>query len=369
MHIGIDIRLPFYQMGGISRYILQLVGALAEFERGHVYTLFHSRKDDADHRPRDDFFRRHDLWTPSHHRYERWLLGLELIPHRLDVFHSPDFIPPAFGAKRRIITVHDLSFLHYPDYLTDESRRYYLEQIDWAVREADHIAADSEHTRKDLLGKLGVPAEKVTTIHLAANPVYEEEYSPAAIRQTLTRHGLPRGFILFVGTLEPRKNISTLLRAYRVLRQESDVDVPLVLVGSKGWLYDDILGTIDELFLRSHVHHLEGVDDGQLAHLYHAAGVLALPSHYEGFGLPVLEAMHCGCPVLSSDRGSLPEIVGSAGLLLEADDVEGWVDALENVLCDEALRAEMIAAGYRNVQQFTWERTARATLELYEQTA
>lgn len=366
MHIGIDARLPFYQMGGISQYTVHLVQALAAVDPENLYTIFHSRKDGRSYLPPSAAnFRRQNLWTPSHHRLERLALAAELLPHRLDVWHSPDFIPPAAGAKRTVITVHDLNFIFYPEFLTAESLRYYAGQIAWAVQKADHISADSQATRRDLIERLGAPPEKVTTIPLAVNPVYERPYPADAIHQTLTQYNLPPGFILCVGTLEPRKNLPMLLRAYQRLRRETAVDIPLILVGGKGWIYDEIFAAIDALALHNQVRHLSGVDDERLAHLYHAAGVLVTPSKYEGFGLPALEAMYCGCPVIVSNCGSLPEVVGAAGLLLDPDDDAAWAAALERVLTDSALSADLAARGRVQAQKFSWRETAVKTLALY----
>ncbi|MEM7118704.1 MAG: glycosyltransferase family 1 protein [Chloroflexota bacterium] len=366
LRIGIDCRLPYYQMGGISQYVLHLLPALAALDSENAYRVFHSRKDGRSHTPTAPNFQRINAWTPCHHRWERWTLAAELLPHRLDIIHSPDFIPPQFGAKRRVITVHDLNFKYYPQFLTAESRRYYLDQIEWAVDVADHISADSHATRQDLIDLLNVPPDKVTTVHLAANPLYEQSWGETAVSRTLAQHNLPRGFILFVGTLEPRKNLPMLLKAYHQLRQETAVDVPLILLGGKGWIYDDIFATIDELNLRDHVRHLSGIFDEQLAHLYTAAGVLVTPSHYEGFGLPALEAMHSGCPVIVSNRGSLPEIAGNAGMMLDADDVDAWTEAIERVLLDGGLREEMIENGRLHAQTFRWETAASQTLEIYK---
>jgi glycosyltransferase involved in cell wall biosynthesis len=310
-------------------------------------------------------FLRKDLWTPSHHRIEKWSFAAEIIPDRLDVIHSPDFIPPTFGAKRRIITIHDLNFLYYPEYLNPDSRRYYANQINWAARSANHIIADSEYTRQDLIDSLKVPAEKVTTIYLAANPVYSQQQDTEMVNTTLAKYSLPAGFILFVGTLSPRKNAITLVQAYYKLYQEKGVDLPLVIVGNKGWQSLELFKKIDELGIQDQVKHLEGLHDDELARLYSAASVLALPSYYEGFGLPPLEAMHCGCPVVVSNRASLPEIVGDAGLYCEPDDVNCWAEALIKVISDSDQRLQMIDAGHRQTGKFTWSSTARKTLELY----
>ncbi len=369
MHIGLDCRLPFYRQGGISQYILHLIPALAAEDMADQFTLFHSRKDQKSYVPQNaKNFTRKNLWTPCHHRLERWALTAELLSHQLDVWHSPDFIPPQHGARRHIITVHDLNFIFYPQFLTAASRRYYAEQIQWAVTQADHISADSHATRRDLIEQLDVAPDKVTTIHLAANPIYTQSFAETAVQETLRRFNLASGFILSVGTLEPRKNLPMLIEAYGLLRQETAVDVPLILVGGKGWIYDEIFATIDTLGLRAHVRHLEGVYDEQLAHLYHAAGVLVTPSHYEGFGLPALEAQHCGCPVIVSKRGSLPEIVGPQGIILDPDDIELWAKTIRQVLSDGEMRERLIAQGYQQASKFSWDKAARATIQLYHAT-
>ncbi len=367
-HIGIDCRLPTYQMGGISQYTIHLIRALGrQPDEDSRFTIFHSRREKRSFQPLDTGnFSRSDLWTPCHHRFERYTLAFELAGQGLDVFHSPDFIPPALPSVRRVITVHDLTFLYYPQFLTEESRRYYAGQIEWAVGAADHIMADSEATRDDLINMLNVPPNKVSTVYLAAGPVYTAVYSADEMAATAAELGLAAGFILSVGTLEPRKNIPTLLRAYHQLRAMGETAASLVLVGGKGWIYDEIFATIDELGLRDHVIHLSGLSDVKLAHLYRLAGVLAFPSHYEGFGLPALEAMHAGCPVVAGNRGSLPEVVGAAGLLLDPDDVDAWAEALGSVLGDRTLADNLAAAGLAQASNFSWDKTAAAAMAVYQ---
>jgi glycosyltransferase involved in cell wall biosynthesis len=366
MRIGIDCRLPTYRMGGISQYILNLIPALAELDQENEYLVFHSRKEQGSFLPPGNInWRRRSLWTPPHNRFERLTLPVELLPHGLDLFHSPDFIPPKSGAARRVITVHDLNFIYYPQLLTDESRRYYLDQIQWAVDTADAISADSHATRNDIIEKLNVSPQKVVAIHLAASPLFTRTPAEVQVEMSLRRFGLDRGFYLSVGTLEPRKNFPMLLRVYARLRAEKNVEVPLVLVGRKGWLYEDIFTTIDDLNLSPYVIHFDAVSDEELHHLYHAAGVLVTPSLYEGFGLPALEAQHCGCPVVVSDRGSLPEIVGPEGLNLDLTNEDIWVDTLALLNTDKEFRARVVAAGREQAQLFQWPETARQTLALY----
>ena len=361
MRIAIDARLTHYSQAGISRYIQRLVRELPPLAPAAEWSIIHSRQD---HRTLAGGSRV-NAWTPCHHRLERWALGVELLPHRLDLLHSPDFIPPAWGAGRFIITVHDLNFIHYPQFLTQESLRYYSGQIKWAIDQADHILADSHQTRDDLLDLLGARPDKVSTVHLAADERFRPLPSPTP---ALLRYNLSPGYILFVGTLEPRKNIPTLLMAYRSLLDRKASDVPLVLVGQRGWLADDIFITLDKLRLAGRVRILENVQGVEtLVQLYNRAGVLVIPSFYEGFGLPALEAMACGTPVVVANRGSLPEIVGDAGLLINPKDPDGLAAAIERTLANHELRTALIEKGKVQVAKFTWAETARQTWRVYRQ--
>jgi glycosyltransferase involved in cell wall biosynthesis len=365
MRIGIDVRITHYTRGGITNYALRLIRALAALDADPDYRVLHSRKDRDPPRPAASF-RPVACWTPAHHRLERWALGAELARLGLDLLHSPDFIPPAFGYRRSVITVHDLNFLHYPEFLTAESRRYYNGQIAWAVRRADHILADSHATKADLVSMLRVAPEKVTVVHVAADPAYRP-LAEAEARRVAAKYGLKPGYLLFVGTLEPRKNLPGLLQAYRLLRNARATEEPLVLVGGKGWLYGEIFERVEALYLAEHVRFLHDVPDADLPGLYSAAGVLTTPSFYEGFGLPALEAMSLGTPVVVSDRASLPEVVGQAGLLVDPDDPEDIARALGRVLSDEVLRTRMREQGLVQAAHFSWDRAARETLAVYRE--
>lgn len=363
MRIGLDARIVHYTRGGISNYVLRLLAALATLDTDTDYSVLHSRRDREPPQPGPNF---HPVscWTPSHHRLERWALGAEVARLKLDLLHSPDFIPPTFGYDRSVITVHDLNFLYYPEFLTAESRRYYNGQIEWAVRRANHILADSHATKSDLISLLGVPFEKVTVVHLAGDPAYRPLAEPEA-RRVVARYDLEPGYLLFVGTLEPRKNLPGLLQAYRQLLDARTTTAPLVLVGDMGWLYDKVFERVEALRLAGKVRFLHGVPDMDLPGLYSAASVLATPSFYEGFGLPALEAMSCGTPVVVSDRASLPEVAGEAGLLVDPDDVDDIARALTRVLTEEPLRARMQEQGLAQAASFTWEKAARETLAVY----
>jgi glycosyltransferase involved in cell wall biosynthesis len=362
MRIGFDARLVYYQQAGIGQYILQLVQSLARLSPWKDLWVFRSRKAPALPLPRH--VRQAKLWTPSHHRFESAALLAELAGKRLALLHSPDFIPPFGGRFRSVITIHDLNFIHFPQFLTPKSARYYG-QIRRAVERADHIITDSNWTRDDVLNQLGVPPERVTTVYLASNPVYRPITDRQEVRRAAARYGLPADFVIFVGTLEPRKNVPTLLRAFRRLR-DGEHDVHLAIVGRKGWLYDEVFATLTELKLSGQVHFLDNVSNDNLARLYNAARCLVLPSYYEGFGLPPLEAMACGTPVIVSDRASLPEVVGDAGLLVDPDHPEALSAALTRVLDDGDLGKSLRQRGLVRAGEFSWARAARETMAVYE---
>ncbi len=364
MRIGIDARLVYYSQAGIGQYIIHLVNGLAEVDKENEYVLLQSRKDDTTILE-EPTFRRVSLWTPSHHRLERYSLNVELMRLGLDVLHSPDFIPPHRPSCRSVITVHDLAFLLYPHFLTKESARYYG-HIDQAVRWTDHIIAVSESTKRDTMQHLGVPEDKITVVYEAANPIFRPIDRAEAREQVRNRHGLEGPFILFVSTIEPRKNVPTLVRALWQLQECYKEDVRLVLAGGKGWLFEDAFAIIEELKMDSQVHLLGRVSSEDLLYLYNAAELLAHPAFYEGFGLPPLEAMACGLPVVVSQVASLPEVVGDAGLLIDPHDVDELTVGMWRILNDSELRQEMREKGFRQAERFSWQRAARETLAIYK---
>lgn len=361
MRIGLDARITHYTHGGISAYVRHLAATLPALDSANDYIIFHSRKARASlTMPANANACRANCWTPAHHRFERAVLGLELLPHRLDLLHSPDFIPP-LGSFRSIITIHDLTFLRYPQFLTADSHRYYNDQIRFAVRRADAILADSDATRADIIDLLGTPPHKITTVHLAPDTIFR----PLPVDQVdavLNRLNLPKGYFLFVGTFEPRKNILGLISAYAILPPDSP---PLVIAGNKGWLFADVHQLVADLNLAARVIFLQDFAAADLPALYHGASVFVLPSHYEGFGLPVLEAFACGTPVVISDRASLPEIAADAAALCDPDDPASIAQAIRRVLDDPTFRTSLIARGRERAKDFSWEKCAKETLAVY----
>ncbi|MEO8609754.1 MAG: glycosyltransferase family 1 protein [Chloroflexota bacterium] len=361
-HIGIDTRLLYYRTGGISTYMRRLVMALENLDYDNRYTVFDSRKASESPAKR---FERATLWTPCHHRLERISLSVELARCNLDVLHSPDFIPPLRGAKRHVITVHDLTFLHYPQYLTADSRRYYNGQILAATQRADHILADSEATKNDLIQMLNVPAEKIT-VHMLGVDERFHLLSSETRAQYQSQLGLPSEYILFVGTFEPRKNILGLLRAYQFLIEQLPDAPKLVLVGKRGWLFEETMAQIAAMRLGERVIWREDISDDLLPAVYNLASFLVMPSFYEGFGFPALEAMACGTVPIVSNRSSLPEVVGDVGVQVDPDDYSALATVMQHALTDNEWRDRMRHAGLERARLFTWDKTASIVREIYE---
>ena len=286
----------------------------------------------------------------------------------LDLYHSPDFIPPLRYTGKSVITIHDLAFLIYPHFLTKDAARYYG-QIDRAVRRADHIIAVSHSTKNDLVRMLGVPEDRITVIYEAADPRMRPMQRDEALQRVQALYGVPDEFILFVSTIEPRKNVGGLLRAYRRLRDDYRLTPALVLAGSPGWLSDDVHSLVTELGLKEHTYFLGRVETDDLPYLYNAARCLVHPAFYEGFGLTPLEAMACGTPTIVSNVSSLPEVVADAALLIDPKQDEEITVALWRILTDKDLVESLRMKGQQRAAGFSWRRAAEQTMAVYREVA
>lgn len=365
MRIGIDARLADYTRGGIARYTTQLVHALRALDGEHELIGIRARRPQVEP-PGLPTHQTRSVYTPPHHRLETHLLSWELRRAGLDLLHSPDVVPPRPGSWRSVITVHDLAFLRFPGLLTTQSRRYYG-SIQRAVQQADAIIAVSEATAYDLVELADAPPDRIRVVYEAADPTLGPMDPELAARLVRERFGLEQPYILFVGTLEPRKNLPLLLQAYSMIRKE--FPARLVLAGGRGWLSQEVFDTVQRLALSDGVTFLGEVSPSDLQPLYCAADALTLPSLYEGFGLPPLEAMACGTPVVVSNGGALPEIVGDAGLVVRPDDPEDLAHGLGWVLGNTAFREALIRRGHTRAAAFSWHKAAQETLAVYESVA
>ena len=300
----------------------------------------------------------------------RWLWrGTDLFPvdeilGGVDLYHATNLVMPPLKRAKGVLTVYDLTFMLFPEYHVKGMQAFASDMRKFVGR-ADRIIAISEHTKRDIVELLDVPAEKIRVTLLAADEKFRVLDKDAAQHEVLAKYGIDREYILYTGTLEPRKNVPALVRAFHMLKREAKIPHRLVLAGKKGWLYDRIFAEVRELGLEDEVIFTGYVPDDDLPYLYNGADLFAYPSIYEGFGIPPLEAMACGCPVVASNSSSLPEVVGDAGVMVDPHDEAALAEAMGKVLADSALAASLREKGLDRSRLFSWERCARETLEVY----
>ncbi len=276
-----------------------------------------------------------------------------------DILHTPILIVPPQQQAPLVVTVFDLTFVLFPQHHLRTTRVLFSSGLRRAVRTADVFLAISENTKRDLVRLTGVDPQRVRVTPLAADPLFR----PVRDGGTLARLGIDRPYVLYVGTLEPRKNVPALLRAFAALE---DRETLLVLAGAKGWMYEQIFSLVTQLGLESQVKMLGYVENDDLPVLYTEAQVFVYPSLFEGFGLPVLEAMQCGAPVITTNVSSIPEVAGEAAILVSPDDTAGLTAALRRVLSEPGLREEMRGQSLARAALFSWRKTAELTAEAYQ---
>jgi glycosyltransferase involved in cell wall biosynthesis len=368
MRIAIDARLNAYRTGGIPQYTRQLLTALSAQAPDEQFISLQHREQLRPLVVAPNVARR-TLFTPPHHRFEAWSLPIEIVAHRPDVVHFPDFIAPRRRTAPAVVTIHDLAFLHYPEILDDAARAYYG-RVRESAQTADAIIAVSEATRQDVAQLLDIPIDQVDVVYEAAAPMFGRiEIRPGEARLLNGAPIAAGSFMLFVSTLEPRKNLPTLLQALRIcIDRHPARPYRLVVAGARGWRDDAIFAAARDLRLGEHVQFVGGVGQYDLRWLYNACRMYINPSLYEGFGLPLLEAMACGAPCLAAATSSLPEIGGEAAIYVPPLDAGLWADAIEELWEDEDRRQELGRRGRVQAQRFSWQRAARETLQIYRRT-
>jgi glycosyltransferase involved in cell wall biosynthesis len=287
----------------------------------------------------------------------------------IDLFHATEHLLPVLRRTPSVFTLHDAAYVHFPQYHLPRNRLFLRLMMPRFLKRTQAVITVSEFTRQDAVRLYSVPPDRLFVIPEGVDAAFHPIAEPDTLAEVRRRYRLPERFILFVGTIEPRKNLITLIEAYAALRQRADSSLAtpgLVIAGGKGWLYADFFDRLRALGLQEAVTLTGYVPDADLPALINCASVFAFPSLFEGFGLPVLEAMACGVPVVCSTAASLPEVVGEAGLLVPPEDVAGWVEALRRVLDDPALAARLRAQGLARAATFTWEAAARQTMQVYE---
>ena len=365
--VGINAHLlsgkPGYRQAGIHTYIRQVLNHLPTDEQ-ITYTVFGQRGADAHLRP--DLQLRTSRWPTdkpiARIAWEQSIWPLAAQQQQHDLLHSMAFVTPILTRKPSIVTVYDLSFEHYPERYTTFKRLYLQTQTRRSVQQAQHVVTIAEDGKRDVIDLYGVPAEKVDVVTPGVDFDLFRPISPTQLTQFKQTNNLDKPFILHVGTLQPRKNLPLLIDAYAALKNP---DVELIFVGGKGWLYDDIFAKVEQLGLADRVRFTGFVPDADLPLWYNAASVLVMPSVYEGFGIPIADAMACGTPVIASNASSLPEVVGDAGLLFHPQEVAALTECIHNVLTDVAEAATLRERGLQRVQRFSWTQSGLKMAAIY----
>lgn len=377
MIIGVDYTAAAWQGAGIGRYTRGLMRAVVRRDPSLRYTLFYAARGLPANSPYlrelHDLTRRNPnvrarpiplsprlltiLWQRLRLPLQaEWLVG------PLDLLHAPDFVLPPTRA-RTLLTVHDLTFLVHPACAEAGLRAYLSQAVPRALARADRVLVDSQATANDLTRLLGVNPERVRLLYPGVEPHFRP-LPPAELGSVRTELGLPATFLLFVGTLEPRKNLVRLIEGFA--QAKLPPSTALVIAGKRGWLYEAIFAKVTELGLHERVRFLDFVADAQLPALYNLAQAFVYPSLYEGFGLPVLEALACGTPVVTAGVSSLLEVAGTAAVLVDPHDPAAIALGIE-----QALRTapQLREAGPRQAQRFSWDQAAQDLLACYAEVA
>lgn len=360
-----------YRQAGISRLIHATIQGLQTVDQQNNYTVFVGDRRIPVGYITNQRWRMCASRLPTNKRalrilWEQTALPLAVLREQADLLHALAFVGPLICPRPLVITVYDLSFLLFPEAFNRVNRSYLSTMTPISVRKARRVIAISQSTKNDLVRLAHVPAERVDVVYPGLEPGIARVDDAALLADFRRRHNLPEHFVLFVGTLEPRKNVAAIVRAYSLLRKRGIHSHALALAGSKGWRYEDVFAAIEDSGVTQDIILPGYVSRDELSLWYSAAAAFIYPSIYEGFGLPVLEAMACGVPVITSNVSSLPEVAGDAGLMVAPDDIEGLADALERVIRSADLRAEMSTKGMQHAATFTWQRMARATKSVYE---
>ncbi len=365
-HVAINAHLlsgrAGYRSAGVHQYIYHLLRYLGQADDGLRYTVLLGEGI----LPTDVTLSSLRSRWPTRRAASRVMWEQLAQPWALrrigaDLVHGPVFVGPLFAPCPAVITVHDLSFIRFPAMFRPANRLYLTMLTRLSVRRARRVIAVSEHTATETTRLLGVPPEHIDVVYHGVDPTYRP-LPTDAVATFRRRRGLPDRFVLFVGTLEPRKNLVRLVEAFARVREG---DAMLALVGGKGWLYDELFARVEALGLGERVLFPGYVRSDELPLWYNAATILAYPSVYEGFGLPVLEAQSCGTPVLTSNASSLPEAAGDAALMVDPYDVQALAVGLNRLMEDESLRHELGERGLDHAREFSWPSAARETARVY----
>jgi glycosyltransferase involved in cell wall biosynthesis len=357
---------------GISEYAFQLLSHFAETKQKNIKFMVYLKDKPLAHLPPKNDNWHYNVFGPK----KLWTqfalpFSLYLTAKKPDVFLSLTHYAPRFSPVPTVVSVMDLSYLYFPEMFTKADLLQLRSWTAYSVKKAKKVLTISNSSRDDIIKEYNLSQEKVVVTHLGIKDAISLTPHIYSMTTLKAKYTISDNYILFVGTLQPRKNIVRLIKAFaKVVKSEkSPKDLQLVIVGRKGWLYEEILEAPKELGIEDKVKFLENVEDEELPLFYKNALCYVLPSLYEGFGLPVLEAMQQGCPVITSNVSSLPEAGGDAALYVDPENVGDIADKIIQLIKNDKLRKELIEKGREQVKRFSWEKTAKETLAVLEEVA
>jgi glycosyltransferase involved in cell wall biosynthesis len=368
VRIAIDARkLRDY---GIGTYIRNLLRHLARLDRTTEYIVLCQRSDSHLAAELGENFRVIPQRAPGYSLREQLTVPLDLRREGVDLFHAPHYVLPPLTPCRSVVTIHDCIHLRFPQYLPSKLAYAYARSSLWvATHRSSRILTVSDASRRDILRYFRVPESKIDVIHNAIDERFGEKPAPDDVERVRERYQLYDPFVLYAGNIKPHKNLERLIEAFHILKKDGFEPVKLLIIGDEISKYATLRRAVHRHKLHKYVRFFGFVPDRTLAVLYRLAAVFVFPSLYEGFGLPPLEAMASGTPVITSNVSSLPEVVGDAALLIDPYEPEAIADAMRRVLVDPSLREDLRARGLTRARHFSWERSIRRVREIYDEVA
>ncbi len=371
MKICIDIQSAAAQRAGVGRYTKVLVENL--IRNGHSDQLklfyFNFKKTDSPFDNTDKADLKTITYIPGRFVQKAWKTinfpPFDFFAGKADVYHFPNFIIPPMADKKckKIVSIHDTSFIRFPEFTEEKNLKYITKRIRETVAKADKIITISHFSAEEIKTLLNVPEHKIAVTHLGISESFKPEDKQEAFLKVKEKTEISEPYILTLGTVEPRKN---LLLAIEMFERMKHFEGNLVIAGMLGWKYETIMERIKESSKSNKIIYLNYVPDGLLSSLYSAASLYIIPSHYEGFGFPPVEAMACGTPVLSSKGGSLPEILGNAAEYAEFNAPDQWAEKADQIIGNSSLQKEMIDKGIEQAGKYRWKKTAEKTWNIYQ---
>ena len=371
MRIGINARCLKDAYAGIANYLSHIILNLKNIDDENDYILFFGRDGALPKGILDAGFSNDIAKMPTNNLFFKMLWNHIYLPNKIkenkiDLFHEPSFITPIFKKCTTVVTVHDIAYMHIPECYTYRHKFYFRRLLSRSIDKSDLVIAVSESTKRDIIDNLAVDPNKIRVVYEGVDEIYRPYDDELELEKVKKIYGIQKNFILSVSGISPRKNYIRLIKAVKMLKDEKNVDIQLVIVGENVWWYEDVFREVSRCGLDEDVIFCGYIPQPHLLCLYNSALIFVHPSLYEGFSFPVLEAMACGCPVAASNVSSIPEVCGSAALLFDPRSVEGITASMRSLITDDSLRRDLIKKGIERVKKFSWKKAAEETLAVYK---